>query len=93
MFRLIREAVARLFAGPTPDGRGLAPEVRTPDPDVRRLPSPYDARWRRWFKRSRAAGRYLPMPLDEDCWQVPQPPGPPAWQTDENVVRPYVLGP
>jgi hypothetical protein len=38
-----------------------------------REPSPYDARWRRWFKRSRAAGRWLPFPRDEECWQSPSP--------------------
>lgn len=96
MFRLIRDAVARLAGpftvSPSDDGEP-APEVRIPDPCVRPLPNPYDARWRRWHKRSRAAGRYLPMPLDDDCRQVPRPPGPPAWQSDDCVVRPYVLGP
>ncbi|MEU5363288.1 hypothetical protein ABZ354_07285 [Streptomyces sp. NPDC005925] len=71
MFRLVREAVARLFTGSGPGGWDTVPDIRTPDPCVRRLPTPYDARWRRWYKRCRAAGRYLPFPADEACWQDP----------------------
>ncbi|MEU1041366.1 hypothetical protein ACFYP4_26750 [Streptomyces sp. NPDC005551] len=76
------------------DDRHLAREVRTPDPYVWRLPSPYEARWRRWSRRSWACGRRLPFPREEPCWQqTPDRPRPPAWETDEDVVRPYVLRP
>ncbi|MET8559202.1 hypothetical protein ABZV75_00920 [Streptomyces flaveolus] len=58
-----------------------------------REPSPYDARWRRWFKRCRAAGRRLPLPRDEECWQAPSPAPAPLWETADDVVRLYVLRP
>jgi hypothetical protein len=94
MFRPIADAVARVFtARPRPSEADLAREVRTPDPYVWRLPSPYEARWRRWFKRSRAAGRYLPLPHDEDCWRIPYDAAQPSWHTEDDVVRPYVLRP
>lgn len=73
--------------------RDPAGEVRTPDPYVRRLPNPHDARWRRWSKRCRAAGRYLPFPAEEACWHVPRRPQSPSWDTGDDVVRPYVLRP
>lgn len=96
MFRLLCDAVSRLLTRlrpPAPLMSDLAREVRSPDPYVWRLPSPHDARWRRWSKRSRSAGRYLPFPRDEACWATPSPPAPPSWRTGEDVVRPYVLGP
>ncbi|MFJ9721030.1 hypothetical protein ACIRPQ_34760 [Streptomyces sp. NPDC101213] len=80
----------------------LAREVRSPDPYVWRLPDPHDARRRRWSKRSRATGRYLPFPRDETCWATTPPPVPPSWRTGEtgetgetgkDLVRLYVLGP
>ncbi|MFF5534201.1 hypothetical protein ACFY71_17190 [Streptomyces cinerochromogenes] len=58
-----------------------------------RKPSPYDARWRRWFKRCRAAGRWLPFPRDEEYWQAPAPVPAPRWETADDVVRLYVLRP
>ncbi|MEU0738273.1 hypothetical protein [Streptomyces sp. NPDC006134] len=93
MFRLIREAVVRVLTRPEADDRDLARETRSPDPYVWRLPTPYEARWRRWHKRSRAAGRYLPFPCEETCRRIPPRPRPPAWHTDDEVVRPYVLRP
>lgn len=96
MFRLLRDAVARLFTRPRygdPPPLDLAREVRQPDPYVWRLPNPHDARWRRWSKRSRARGRYLPFPHDAAHWATPPPPAPPSRRTGEDVVRPYVLGP
>ncbi|MEU4652563.1 hypothetical protein AB0G32_01205 [Streptomyces sp. NPDC023723] len=84
MFRRLRDAVAR--PRPLPD----AP-VRTPDPYVWRLPTPHDARWRRWHKRCRAAGRYLPFPQGEAQATAPVPHA--SWSTDDDVVRPYVLRP
>ncbi|MEV6616730.1 hypothetical protein AB0N31_23345 [Streptomyces sp. NPDC051051] len=71
----------------------LAQAVRSPDPYVWRLPNPHDARWRRWSKRSRANGRYLPFPHDAAHWATTSPPAPPSRRTGEDVVRPYVLGP
>ncbi len=71
----------------------LEREVRAPDPYVWPLLSPYDARWRRWHKRCRAAGRYLPWPSDEPCWATTDHPQPSPWQTDDDMVRPYVLKP
>jgi hypothetical protein len=98
MFRLVRDAVDRLLSRRAEvekeaNDRDLAREVRTPDPYVWRLPNPYDARWRRWFKRSRAAGRYLPFPAEEAYWKVPSRPGTRARTTDDDVARPYVLRP
>ena len=69
----------------------IAREVRTPDPYVWPLPNPYDARWRRWAKRNRAAGHRLPVLSDEVCWQSTTHPCRPHWETADNVVRPYVL--
>lgn len=92
MFRLIRAAVVRVFSAPELDDRDLARETRSPDPYVWRLPTPYEARWRRWHKHSRAAGRYLPFPLEEACWQTPPRSTPPSRRTDD-VVRPYALRP
>ncbi|MFG2604038.1 hypothetical protein ACGFT2_10875 [Streptomyces sp. NPDC048514] len=94
MFRPITDAVARVFASrPQVRETDLAREVRTPDPYVWRLPSPYEARWRRWFKRSREAGRYLPVPRDEGGRRLPSDAVQPSWQTEDDVVRPYVLRP
>ncbi|MFF3503688.1 hypothetical protein [Streptomyces sp. NPDC003247] len=94
MLRPVRDAVVRLLGRTKADERNPVREVRAPDPYVWRLPNPRDARWRRWAKRSRAAGRCLPFPCDgEACWQSPPPPRPPAWQTDDDVVRAYVLRP
>ncbi|MFD5265350.1 hypothetical protein [Streptomyces sp. NPDC058335] len=93
MFRLLHDAVVRLMAQPAahePPMADLAREVRAPDPYVWRLPTPHDARWRRWSRRSRATGRYLPFPHDEACWQTPPPPAPPSWRTGDDVVRTYV---
>ncbi|MFI5854808.1 hypothetical protein [Streptomyces parvulus] len=71
----------------------LTSGVREPDPYVWPLPSPYDARWRRWHKRCRVAGRYLPWPRDEPCWNALETPPPVPWQAEDDVVRPYVLRP
>ncbi|WP_158692728.1 hypothetical protein [Streptomyces roseochromogenus] len=96
MFRLVYDALARLFVKPRSGNTSVADleiarEVQTPDPYVWRLPSPYDARWRRWSKRSRAAGHRLPFPHDEECWQSPPPALAPLWESSDDVVRPYVL--
>ncbi|MFD8520343.1 hypothetical protein ACFV2D_10045 [Streptomyces capillispiralis] len=95
MFRTVRDTLARLLARqrPGPVAGDPAQEARAPDPYVRRLPNPHDARWRRWSKRCRAAGRYLPFPAEEPCRHVPRRPQSPSWDTDDDVIRPYVLGP
>ncbi|MFI9247038.1 hypothetical protein ACIGXF_31705 [Streptomyces sp. NPDC053086] len=96
MLRTLREALTRLFTRPASSGTApidLAREVRAPDPYVWRLPDPYDARWRRWARRSRAAGHRLPLPRDEECWQAPPTARAPLWESSEDVVRPYVLRP
>lgn len=97
MFRLFYDYVARLFTRLRPNGRpttgNWAPalESRAPDPYVWRLPNPYDARWRRWSRRNRTAGRYLPFPPEEACWQhPPHRPQPPLWHTGDDPVRLYV---
>lgn len=89
--RRLRDAFVRRHADRT--AATLEREVRVPDPYVWPLLSPYDARWRRWHKRCRAAGRYLPHPRDEPCWSSPGTSSPPAWQAEDDVVRPYVLRP
>ncbi|MYS44552.1 hypothetical protein GTY23_25640 [Streptomyces sp. SID5998] len=95
-FRPLRDALARLRAARS--GRAEADlwdvtqEVRPLDPYVWPLPSPYDARWRRWSKRCEAAGRYLACPRDEECWARPCRPRPHTWAADD-PVRPYVLRP
>ncbi|MFF0790768.1 hypothetical protein [Streptomyces spiralis] len=96
MFRRVRDAVARRFTRPRSNGSGsgdwnLAQEVREPGPYAERLPSPHDARWRRWAERSRTAGHHLPFPRDEECWHIPARPGAPLWEAADDVVRPYVL--
>jgi hypothetical protein len=102
MFHRVHDRLVRLLGGPRPTGPtagdlDLVREARTPDPYVWRLPDPYDARWRRWARRNRTAGRYLPFPREEECWQVPARTRPPptrqtpSWQTDDDVVRPYVV--
>ncbi|MFD7819480.1 hypothetical protein ACFV6E_42220 [Streptomyces sp. NPDC059785] len=92
--REIREVVARLLTGPGVSDGDLAREVRTPDPYVWRLPSPYEARWRRWHKRCREAGGRLPFPREEGYWQSPPSrAGDSPWRTEDDVVRPYVLKP
>ncbi|MEV6943924.1 hypothetical protein AB0N07_18355 [Streptomyces sp. NPDC051172] len=70
----------------------LAAEPRAPDPYVWRLPGPYDARWRRWARRNRAAGFRLALPGDEECWHIPTRSGTgmPLWEAADDVVRPYV---
>jgi hypothetical protein len=95
MLRRLLETLARRRSRTTQTtARDLAGEVRTPDPYVWRLPNPHDARWRRWSKRCRTAGRYLPFPAEEACWHVPPPrPASTPWHTDDDVVRPYVLRP
>ncbi|MET7742874.1 hypothetical protein [Streptomyces sp. NPDC005385] len=98
MFRRAYDALARAFRRPgsaphAMDDWDLAGEVRTPDPYVWRLPDPYDARWRRWARRNRAAGHRLPFPRDEECWRIPPPPAPVPWGTSDDVVRLYVLRP
>lgn len=73
MFRRVREAVVRLFGWTRVEDWCLPPTavVRTPGPPcVWRPPSPYDARWRRWYLRCQASGRYLPFPADEPCWRA-----------------------
>ncbi|WP_079056535.1 hypothetical protein [Streptomyces caeruleatus] len=92
MFRLLYDAVARLLGRPAVRERDLAREVRAPDPYVPRLPNPHDARWRRWARRNRAAGRYLAFLPEEACWQLPpRHPGPPLWRGGDDPVRLYVL--
>ncbi|MFD9432589.1 hypothetical protein [Streptomyces sp. NPDC060002] len=95
MFRRIHEAFAGLR-----HKNGLVanewdwdavPDVRTPDPYVWRLPDPREARWRRWARRSRAAGHCLPFPQEEACWQTPARPRNPPWEASDDVVRLYVL--
>ncbi|MEU0049433.1 hypothetical protein [Streptomyces sp. NPDC006309] len=93
MFRTVRNAFARLSPGAAPSDGDLAGEVRTPDPYVWRLPNPHDSRWRRWARRSRAAGHRLAFLHDEECWQAPTPARAPLWETTDDVVRPYVLRP
>ncbi|MDG9719267.1 hypothetical protein [Streptomyces sp. DH24] len=98
MFRLVRDAVAHLLgreeeAEEEVNDKDLAREVRPPDPYVWRLPNPYDARWRRWFKRSRAAGHYLPFPAEDAHWQVPSHSRAPARPTGDDLARPYALRP
>ncbi|MFJ5264324.1 hypothetical protein ACIQAC_28075 [Streptomyces sp. NPDC088387] len=95
MFRRLYDAVAGLLGRPRPvdDDRDLAGEVRTPDPYVWRLPDPYAARWRRWARRSRAAGYRLAFPRDEECWVCEPPAREPRWETSDDVVRAYVLRP
>ncbi|MFB0618654.1 hypothetical protein [Streptomyces sp. AGS-58] len=93
MFRTVRNALARLSPGAAPSRQDLGREVRLPDPYVWRLPNPHDARWRRWARRSRAAGHRLPHLRDEECWQTPRPAPAPLWETSDEVVRPYVLRP
>jgi hypothetical protein len=93
MLRLLYDAVARLLNRPAVHDRDLAREVRTPDPYVWRLPNPSVARWRRWARRSRAAGHRLPFPEDEECWSAALPAQRSLWETSDDVVRPYVLRP
>lgn len=98
MFRRLYESATRLLARPRAsdplvNDLDLAQDVREPDPYIWRLPNPYDARWRRWARRSRAAGYRLPFPCREECWQGPARPQAPSWSTDDGVVRPYVLRP
>lgn len=70
--RRLRDALVRRRTGT--EVAPLADQVREPDPYVWPRLSPYDARWRRWHKRCRAAGRYLPWPGDEPCWTGPERP-------------------
>lgn len=99
MFRRLYEALTGLRHkhDPAPDDWDAAREVRQPDPYVwpqRRLPSPRDARWHRWARRSRAANHTLPFPSEEACWNdVPSRPREPSWEAADDVVRPYVLRP
>jgi len=91
MFRRLYDAAARLLSPRTPlSDKDLVWEPRTPDPYAWRLPNPYDARWRRWFKRSRATGRHLPFPAEEACWHSPPHPQLPPWQGENDPVHPYV---
>ncbi|KPI06825.1 hypothetical protein OK074_4006 [Actinobacteria bacterium OK074] len=73
--------------------------VRTPDPYV--TPplnlSPYNARWRRWFKATRGLDGPSPHPPAEDTTWPPshaeRPPPEPqehGWGPHDVVVRPYV---
>ncbi|MFF3939090.1 hypothetical protein [Streptomyces phaeofaciens] len=89
MFRRIFETLTGSRAG----GPDPAREVRSPDPYVWRLPSPREARWRRWARRSRASGHRLPFPREEECWRVPTRPRAPRWEAADELVRPYVLRP
>ena len=94
MYRLLRDLLSRSRSKePTVDAWEPVREARQPDPYVWRLPSVYEARWRRWFKRSRAAGHHTPFPAQEACWATPSPARAPSWQTDDDVVRPYVICP
>lgn len=83
MVRRLYDAMTRLFSRtrseiPAPDYRHLAQDVRVPDPYVWRLPDPYEARWRRWSKRSAATGHRLPVLREENCWHAPALPGHPC---------------
>jgi hypothetical protein len=96
MFRRVYDVLARPLGRRRPsrtavDYPGPSEEVRAPDPYVRRLPNPRDARWRRWAKRNRAAGHRLPFLRDEECWHTPSHSSSPLWETTDGVVRPYVL--
>lgn len=92
MLRRLYEATTRLLTPRTPlSDKALAREPRTPDPYVWRLPTAYDARWRRWSKRSRAVGGHLPFPTEEACWQSPPRPQLPLWQSENDPARFYVL--
>ncbi|OQR63719.1 hypothetical protein B6E66_12295 [Streptomyces maremycinicus] len=94
MFRRIYEAFAGLRHKDAPAAhdreRDTVPRARVPDPYVWRLPDPREARWRRWARRSRAAGHCLPFPQEEACWQSPARPREPLWEAADDVVRPYV---
>ena len=96
MFRRLYEHATRLLTRPRANDRpmpydwNLAAEPRAPDPYVWRLPSPNDARWRRWARRNREAGHRLPFPQEDDCWQIPARPRGPRWEAADDVVRPYV---
>ena len=99
MLRWAHDALTILVGRPragdhVEDDRDLTREVRTPDPYVWRLPDPHAARWRRWARRSLAAGHRLPFPRDEDCWQTPPPTrAPTSWGSSDDVVRLYVPRP
>lgn len=95
MVRRLYDALTRLFSRtrinvPAPDERSLTQDVRLPDPYVWRLPDPYDARWRRWSKRSLATGHRLPVPQEEDCRHIPPRPRSPLCATSDDPVRRYV---
>lgn len=94
MFRLTARLVSELAAvlRPRPPSPPVPAAVdqppRTPDPYVWTLPSPGQARWRRWYRCKNPADLLLP---DEDCWQQPPTPRPPKWTTTDDVVRLYVV--
>ena len=96
MFRLLYDHAVRLFTRSCSNIRteygdwALAQETRAPDPYVWRPPNPHDARWRRWARRNRAAGRYLPFPPEETCWQRPPRSQPPPRRAEDDPVRLYV---
>lgn len=93
MFRRLYEALTRVIAPRTPlRDLDFTQAPRAPDPYVWRLPTPYDARWRRWSKRSRAAAYCLPFLPEEACWQTPPLPQLPPWQSETDPARPYVQG-
>ncbi|WP_159074178.1 hypothetical protein [Streptomyces dioscori] len=96
MFRFLLDAVARLRGRPRPrrpevGDWDLARQVRAPDPYVWRLPSPHDARWRRWSRRHHLTGCYPPLMAEEDCWKRPARLRTPPSQTEDDMVRLYVL--
>ncbi|RRQ77083.1 hypothetical protein CQW39_19305 [Streptomyces griseofuscus] len=96
MFRRLYDALARPFTrSRRRDTKAtdleIAREVRNPDPYVWPLPNPYDARWRRWAKRNRAANHRLPILRDEACWRNTAPLCVPLWEAADEVVRPYVF--
>ncbi|MFF7736161.1 hypothetical protein [Streptomyces sp. NPDC007984] len=98
MFRQLYEAAARLIDRWRAGRTALNPlvpsqEARAPAPYVRRLPSPYEARWRRWAKRCRATGYRLPPLCDDAYWPTPRPPRRPRREATDDVVRAYVLRP
>ncbi|MGW0826629.1 hypothetical protein [Streptomyces sp. NPDC002845] len=83
-----------------PDTRDTDRAPRMPDPYVWSMPNLYEARWRRWYRRTQrfpSAGHPTAMPLpEEECWQLAMrlPPSP-WWREDpdarDEVVRLYVL--
>lgn len=92
MFRQLHDVLTRARTTDTASDHwaDLVRETPAPDPYVWRLPSPHEARWRRWARRSLATGHRLPVLQNEDCRHVPPRPRTPVWTTSDAPVRPYV---